>query len=71
MAGTLGADRECCGKTERGSTSRLEEHADWLLELIEQHLDLTLEEIAAVIKKLRITSSRSAVFASSNDTGYL
>jgi hypothetical protein len=49
-------------KPSGGSTSPLEEHADWLLELIERPPDLILEEIAAASKKRRITSSRRAVW---------
>jgi transposase len=45
-----------------GSISPLEKHADWLLTLISEHPDLTLDEIAAVMRKRRIASSRSAVW---------
>ena len=44
-----------------GSISPLEEHADWLLALISQQSDLTLDEIAAM-RKRRIAGSRSAVW---------
>jgi transposase len=45
-----------------GSISPLEEHADWLLALISQHSDLTLDEIVAAMRKRRIAGSRSAVW---------
>jgi hypothetical protein len=40
----------------------LEEHADWLLALISQQSDLTLDEIVAAMRKRRIAGSRSAVW---------
>jgi putative transposase len=45
-----------------GSISPLEEHADWLLALISQQSDLTLDEIVAAMRKRRIAGSRSAVW---------
>lgn len=45
-----------------GSTSPLEEHADWLLALIAEQPDLTLDEVVAVMRKRRISGSRSAVW---------
>lgn len=44
-----------------GSISPLEKHAAWLLSLIEEHPDLTLDEVVAVMGKRRIPGSRSAV----------
>ena len=45
-----------------GSISPLEEHADWLLALVSQQSDLTLDEIVAAMRKRRIAGSRSAVW---------
>ena len=42
----------------------MEEHADWLLALISQQSDLTLDEIVAAMRKRRIAGSRSAVWRS-------
>ena len=42
-----------------GSISRLEKHADWLLTLIGEQPDLTLDEI---VRKRRVAGSRSAVW---------
>ena len=49
-------------KPTGGSISPLEEHADWLLALISQQSDLTLDEIVAAMRKRRIAGSRSAVW---------
>jgi transposase len=45
-----------------GSISPLEVHADWLLALISEHSDLTLNEVVAAMHKRRIAGSRSAVW---------
>ena len=49
-------------KPSGGSTSPLEEHAEWLLALIAKQPDLTLDEIVAVKRKQGISGSRSAVW---------
>jgi len=49
-------------KPSGGSTSPLEEHADFLLGLIAERPDLTLEEIVAAMSKARIAGSRTAVW---------
>jgi len=49
-------------KPTGGSTSPLEEHADFLLALIAERSDLTLDEVVAVMRKRRIKGSRSAVW---------
>src|SRR5260370_40337079 len=49
-------------KPSGGSTSPLEEHAEFLLALIVDQPDLTLDEIVAAIRKRRIAGSRSAVW---------
>lgn len=49
-------------KPTGGSTSALEEHADFLLALIAEQSDLTLDEVVAAMRKRRIKGSRSAVW---------
>ena len=49
-------------KPSGGSISPLEEHADFLLALIADQPDLTLDEVVAAMRKRRITGSRSAVW---------
>jgi hypothetical protein len=45
-----------------GSTSPLEEQAEWLLALVAGQPDLTLKEILAAMRKQRIPGSRTAVW---------
>lgn len=49
-------------KPSGGSTSPLEEHAEFLLRLIVEQPDSTLDEIVAAMRKKRIPGSRSAVW---------
>ncbi len=49
-------------KPSGGSISRLEEHGEWLLALISEHSDLTLDEVVLAMRKRRIACSRSAVW---------
>ena len=49
-------------KPSGGSTSPLEQHAEFLLDLIVDQPDLTLDEIVAAMRKRRIAGSRSAVW---------
>ena len=49
-------------KPSGGSTSALEEHAEFLLALIAEQPDMTLDEIVAAMRKRRIAGSRSAVW---------
>jgi transposase len=49
-------------KPTGGSISPLEEHADFLLGLIAEQSDLTLDEVVAAMRKRRIKGSRSAVW---------
>ena len=49
-------------KPSGGSTSPLEKHAEFLLGLITERSDMTLDEMVAAIRKRRITGSRSAVW---------
>jgi transposase len=52
----------CTAKPRGGSTSPLEEHADFLLALIEEQADLTLDEVVRAMRKHRIAGSRTAVW---------
>lgn len=49
-------------KPTGGSTSPLEEYSDFLLALIAERSDLTLDEVVAAMRKRRIKGSRSAVW---------
>ena len=49
-------------KPSGGSTSLLEEHAEFLLGLISKQPDLTPDEIVAAMDKRRIAGSSSAVW---------
>ena len=49
-------------KPSGGSTSPLEQHAEFLLGLIVDQPDVTLDEIVAAMRKRRIAGSRSAVW---------
>ena len=49
-------------KPSGGSTSPLEKHAKFLLALIAEQPDMTLDEIVAAMRKRRIAGSRSAVW---------
>jgi transposase len=54
-------------KPSGGSTSPLEEHADFLLDLIVEQPDLTLDEVVAAMKKRRILAAAVRFGASSID----
>ena len=56
------ATGSAAAKSSGGSTSPLEVHAEWLLKLVAEHPDLTLDEVAAAMHKHRIAGSRSAVW---------
>jgi transposase len=49
-------------KPSGGSTSPLDDHAEFLLGLVADKPDLTLDEIVAAMNKRRIAGSRSAVW---------
>jgi transposase len=49
-------------KPSGGSTSPLEEHGEFLLGLVAEQPDLTLNEIVAAMRKQRIPGSRTAVW---------
>lgn len=52
----------CAAKPRGGSMSPLEEHADFLLALIEEQQDLTLDEVVSAMRKHKIPGSRTAVW---------
>ena len=52
----------CAAKPRGGSTSPLEAHADFLLGLIAEQSDLTLDEVVSAMRKRRISGSRTAVW---------
>jgi transposase len=49
-------------KPTGGSTSPLEDHAEFLLDLVAEQPDLTLDEIVAAMAKAGIAGSRTAVW---------
>jgi transposase len=49
-------------KLSGGSKSPLEEHAEWLLALVAEQPDSTLDEIVTAMRKRRIPGSRTAVW---------
>ena len=49
-------------KPSGGSTSPLEAHAEWLLAVVAEQPDLTLDEIVAAMRKRRVPGSRTAVW---------
>ena len=52
----------CAAKPRGGSVSPLEEHAEFLLALIDEQPDLTLDEVVSVIRRHKIPGSRTAVW---------
>jgi transposase len=54
-------DRSSVAKPSGGSISPLEKYADWLLALIAEHPDLTLDEAVTAMRRRRIAGSRSAL----------
>jgi transposase len=52
----------CAAKPRGGSISPLEKHSDFLLGLIEQQPDLTLDEVVLAMRKHKIPGSRTAVW---------
>jgi transposase len=52
----------CAAKPRGGSTSPLEARADFLLGLIAEQRDLTLDEVVCAMRKQRIDGSRTAVW---------
>ena len=52
----------CSAKPRGGSTSPLEEHTEFLLALIEDKPDLTLEEVISAMRRHKVPGSRTAVW---------
>ena len=52
----------CAAKPRGGSISPLEKHAAFLLALIDAQPDLTLDEVVSVMRRQRISGSRTAVW---------
>lgn len=52
----------CAAKPRGGSTSPLEDHAEFLLALVEAQPDLTLDEVVAIMRRNRVPGSRTAVW---------
>jgi transposase len=52
----------CAAKPRGGSVSPLEEHAEFLLALIEEQPDLTLDEVVSAMRRRRVPGSRTAVW---------
>lgn len=52
----------CAAKPRGGSVSPLEKHAEFLLGLIEERPDLTLDEVVLAMRKHKVSGSRTAVW---------
>ena len=52
----------CAAKPRGGSISPLEEHAEFLLALIEEQPDLTLDEVVSAMRRHQVPGSRTAVW---------
>jgi len=52
----------CTAKPRGGSVSPLEEHAEFLLGLIDARPDLTLDEVVSAMRKHKVAGSRTAVW---------
>ena len=52
----------CAAKSRGGSISPLEEHAEFLLTLIDEQPDLTLGEVVSAMRQHKISGSRTAVW---------
>ncbi len=56
------ADGTAGPKPRGGSISPLERHAEWILTLVSEQSDLTLDEIVSAMHKKRIGGSRTALW---------
>ena len=56
------ATGRCAAAPRGGSASPLEAQADWLLGLVAQQPDLTLDEMVCAMRKQKISGSRTAVW---------
>jgi transposase len=52
----------CAAKARGGSVSPLEEHAEFLLALIDEQPDLTLDEVVSAMHRHKVPGSRTAVW---------
>jgi transposase len=52
----------CAAKPCGGSVSPLEEHAEFLLALIDEQPDLTLDEVVSAMRRHKVPGSRTAVW---------
>jgi len=52
----------CAAKPRGGSVSPLEEQAEFLLALIDEQPDLTLDEVVSAIRRHKVPGSRTAVW---------
>jgi transposase len=52
----------CAAKPRGGSVSPLEEHGEFLLALIDEQPDLTLDEVVCAMRKHKVPGSRTAVW---------
>ena len=52
----------CAAKPRGGSTSPLEQHAEFLLGLVDGQPDLTLDEVVRAMRKCKVAGSRTAVW---------
>ncbi len=52
----------CAAKPRGGSISPLEEHSEFLLALIDEQPDLTLDEVVGAMRKYKISGSLTAVW---------
>jgi len=52
----------CAAKPRGGSISPLEEHAAFLLALVDEQPDLTLDEVVCAMRRRKVPGSRTAVW---------
>ena len=52
----------CAAKPRGGSDSPLEEHGEFLLALIDEQPDLTLDEVVSAMRRHKVPGSRTAVW---------
>jgi transposase len=52
----------CAAQPRGGSVSPLEEHAEFLLALIDEQPDLTLDEVVSAMRRHKVPGSRTAVW---------
>ena len=52
----------CAAKPRGGSVSPLEEHREFLLALIDEQPDLTLDEVVCAMRKHKVSGSRTAAW---------